>query len=108
MFIPRYGLQRVPWCAWASGSNKNPDWWRSYNRVKHERNAHFQEATLENAIDAMGALLVVMFLYYMKTLPLEPLAPGGVYLEKEIMLKLVPDSALLRLNPAYYYNTLIG
>lgn len=62
VFVPRYGLDFRPWSNWA-GAN-NPMWWRSYNLVKHQRDAHFQEATLKNALNALGALLVLTLHFY--------------------------------------------
>lgn len=46
------GLSFKPWLNWAS--DKNPTWWQSYNKVKHNRDAHFDEATLKNALNALG------------------------------------------------------
>jgi hypothetical protein len=34
-------------------------WWSSYNKVKHQRDAHFTLATLHNALNAMGGLDLV-------------------------------------------------
>lgn len=34
--LNRFGLSFTPWTNWAH--NANPDWWRAYNNVKHERN----------------------------------------------------------------------
>ena len=47
VFVSRYGLSFKPWLSWAETTN--PTWWRSYNNVKHERDAHFNEATQERA-----------------------------------------------------------
>lgn len=61
VYVPRYRLKFVPWASWAE--DKNPDWWGSYNRVKHERNRHFKEATLGNALNAIAALLTMNYAY---------------------------------------------
>jgi hypothetical protein len=53
-----YGLVRLPWQQWDRG--ENPNWWRSYNDVKHERHGHFASANLENALDAVAGLLVLV------------------------------------------------
>lgn len=34
------------------------DWWTAYNNVKHERHRNFNNATLKNVLDALGALLI--------------------------------------------------
>jgi hypothetical protein len=60
--IPRYGLERKPWQKWDEG--ENPPWWKSYNKVKHERHNYFGDANLENALDAVAGLLCLMIAYY--------------------------------------------
>ncbi len=57
--VPRFGLHFRPWERWAG--DENPLWWASYNNVKHERNVHFSEATLKNALNALGALQILTF-----------------------------------------------
>jgi len=58
ILVPRYGLVRLPWQPW--DHSRNPNWWRSYNDVKHERHGHFASANLENALDAMAGLFVLV------------------------------------------------
>jgi hypothetical protein len=100
-FVPRYGLSFKPWSNWAG--QQNPLWWRSYNNVKHERDAHFGEATLKNSLNALGALLILIYHYYsrkLSTVPGQPLSP------KDTMRELDPESTLLRLGEDYYYSHL--
>jgi hypothetical protein len=99
VFVPRYGLTLTPWDSWTSLDN--PLWWRSYNNVKHERDLHFQEATLKNALNALGGLLILTFLHYSYSL-----APaGGARLgPKDTTRELQPESTLLRLPEDYYYS----
>lgn len=96
--IPRYGLKFCPWDNWRDG--KNPDWWRSYNNVKHERNSYFHEATLKNTLNAMGALLIMNAHHYAQVLQ-----PGenNTHNFKMVMLHLDPESSLIKL-PAIYYH----
>jgi hypothetical protein len=54
VLIRRYDLVFKPWDAWSR--DQNPSWWRSYNNVKHERNAHYHEANLENCANAVGGM----------------------------------------------------
>ncbi len=54
--INRFGLTYKPWDNWNEAHN--PNWWRSYNNVKHQRNNHFHEANLQNTINSVGALLI--------------------------------------------------
>jgi len=99
VYIRRYGLAFTPWVNWTLQPDTNPDWWRAYNGVKHERNVHFQDATLKNALNALGALLVVTFHYYLKSIAQKPLA---VYPEQDLTAQLQPESSLLRLKDGYY------
>jgi hypothetical protein len=55
--IPRHGLALVPWSNWSEG--ENPIWWHAHNNVKHNRHTHFAEANLKNALNAVGALLLM-------------------------------------------------
>jgi hypothetical protein len=91
VFVPRYGLTLVPWKNWGDTPQTNPDWWMSYNRVKHARDAHFQEATL---------LVVIYELYRFSTPNLSdyPTPPA------EIAKQLDPESALLRLSDDHYFS----
>lgn len=62
MYLSRYGLEFRPWENW--NDDINPDWWLSHNKVKHERNQHFELANLQNALNAVGALLICVTYYY--------------------------------------------
>lgn len=102
VFVPRYGLSFKPWSNWAG--QQNPLWWRSYNKVKHERDAHFNQATLKNALNALGALLTVTYHYYARKLAVQP---GQMLAPKETTSQLEPKSTLLRLHEDYYYANLV-
>ena len=99
--IPRYGLKVEPWAAWKSGTN--PNWWRSYNDVKHERDQFFADATLENAVSAVAGLLVAAVQYYRLKL-----APPGQFQNKmqATTSYLSPESSLLFLNGDFYSKLL--
>lgn len=102
VFISRYGLSFKPWSNWSGDTN--PLWWRSYNNVKHERDTHFNEATLHNALNALGALLIITFHYYARTLAVPP---STVLTPKDTTQELQPESVLLRLDRSFYYDQLI-
>lgn len=68
-YIPRYGLAMEPFINWDNNSDKNPDWWRSYNNVKHSRNTAFKEANLKNAINSIGALALLNLYYHYFIMP---------------------------------------
>ena len=102
VFVPRYGLSFKPWDNWAGPHN--PDWWRSYNKVKHERDAHFPEATLKNALNALGALLILTYHHYGYSLA--PVA-GSRLSPRDTTQQLSPESSLIRLNDNLYYSHLL-
>ena len=64
ILIDRFSMRMKPWINWANHGSLNPDWWRSYNKVKHERNLNYPAANLKNTINAVGALLIVLIYYY--------------------------------------------
>lgn len=96
IFIERYGLSSQPWLNWAK--DMSPDWWKSYNNVKHQRDSYYPEANLKNAIDALGALLILLFYYY--SIPSVQNNPR--IQSDEVMGKLTPQSTLMRLDDIYY------
>jgi hypothetical protein len=54
----RYDIATVPWESWSSSGS--PTWWKKYNSIKHERDKHYREASLKNAIDSVAGLAVVV------------------------------------------------
>jgi len=64
--ISRGELSLTPWKDWSKGLN--PNWWRQYNNVKHERDKYFKEANLENTLDALGGLWVAIGYLYAEEL----------------------------------------
>ena len=61
---PRYGLTFTPWENWGIGENMPPAWWTSHNKVKHQRDTNFHEATLQNALNSIAALFLLLLIYY--------------------------------------------
>jgi hypothetical protein len=59
---PKHGLVFTPWREWQSGDN--PAWWITYNRVKHQRNTYYTDATLENALLSSSALCILLGYLY--------------------------------------------
>jgi len=102
--ITRYGLSFKPWENWQQSNNRNPLWWGSYNKVKHQRDTHFNKATLKNALNALGALLVLVYCYY--SYELAP-SNGKRLSPKDTMQKLEPESTLLKLPKGYYRGHLL-
>ena len=56
--IPRFGLKFEPWKEWDNKSDARPFWWTAYNDVKHQRGQKFENANLENVLNAMSALAI--------------------------------------------------
>ncbi len=61
--MKRYGLEFVPWQAWGQG-NTNPQWWKNYNNVKHNRNMKYKEANLEMCLQSLAGLCVLLAYLY--------------------------------------------
>jgi hypothetical protein len=107
--VPRYNLTLHPWENWGSG--RSPDWWTSYNKVKHHRSTHFEEATLAHALNAMAALLVMTTTYYGYKKTDIPAFPGTSLPLDRLMLELRPESQFMRLPEHVYaqpYVRLLG
>lgn len=51
-----------PWMNWAAG--ENPDWWKTYNDVKHDRTNNYSRGNLQQVLNASAGLMVVI-LYLM-------------------------------------------
>lgn len=81
VLIRRYNLDSDPWSSWATG--KNPAWWGSYNKVKHQRNVHFHEANLENCLNAIAGLFVVVLYCHKAEKSSDLLEPYPVLLGRE-------------------------
>ena len=56
--MPGHELDFQPWSAW--NSNVNPQWWKSYNQVKHQRDKFFRDANLGNLLESSAGLLVLL------------------------------------------------
>lgn len=96
VYIPRYGLTLTPWSNW--NEEKAPDWWRGYNQVKHERDTYFNQATLKNTLNSMGALLIMVLNYYSYVFIAKSGDPGI----KRAIREMEPGSNLLFLNDELY------
>ena len=100
ILIPRFGLTLTPWSNWRTG--KSPSWWKSYNKIKHERDSHFEEANLKNTLNSMAALLISVFNYYKLKFEHESRAEidAGV-----VLMKLNTQPNLMRFPEHYYSGT---
>jgi hypothetical protein len=103
VFVPRYGLDFVPWLNWADG--KSPIWWQGYNNVKHHRDEHFKDANLQHVLNSMGALLISVFYFYKLKFSI---GQSNLLKNKDVALKLMPEADFLRLNESYYFQHLVA
>lgn len=78
ILVRRYNLAFKPWDAWAHG--KNPDWWRSYNDVKHHRDEYFHKANLEHCANAISGLFVIVIYCHKAEKSTEVLEPYPILL----------------------------
>lgn len=60
--IPRFSLTLHPWDNWQR--DVNPNWWKAYNNVKHQRHEHFSDANLKNALNALSGLYILLLFMY--------------------------------------------
>ncbi|MBN1463175.1 MAG: hypothetical protein JXQ69_01120 [Paludibacteraceae bacterium] len=97
--IDRFGLSFKPWINWEG--TQNPDWWGSYNNVKHERNTHFNDANLQNTINAVGALLITVVYYYKYAFSKEKKQEVSF---KDTTYQLKPGASLMSINSKEYYH----
>ena len=100
VYIPRYSLAFVPWESWAK--DRNPNWWRSYNNVKHERNRYFSEATLKNALHALAALLAFNYLHCRLEITQAKPQYRYEYRRKSVTRFMEPQSTFLRFGVDFY------
>ena len=60
--VKMYDIELQPFKNWASESQsqyRSPDWWSSYNQVKHERLGNFKKANLKNVANALAGLYIL-------------------------------------------------
>ena|ERR1035437_1453020 len=102
VYVPRYSLEFVPWESWAK--DESPDWWQSYNKVKHERNRHFNKATLNNALHALAALLAINYVYCRLEITKTQPQYRYEYRGKNVTRYMEPVSTFLRFGRGFYDN----
>lgn len=89
--IKRYDIILEPWQSW--NINQTPTWWTAYNKVKHERDLHYEKANLENVLHTMAGLLI-----------------SNLYLYKDLAIKgnLCPWPELFQLEDRYEKGVSMG
>ena len=49
----------TPFSAWLPSGSINPDWFKAYNKVKHDRLANAKNANVWNVVNALGGLFIL-------------------------------------------------
>jgi hypothetical protein len=109
VYIPRFNLDFNPWSNWHIDTN--PNWWVSYNNVKHRRNKFFSEANLQNVLNSLGALLITTVYYYWfkSQSNINTLTKKQLNISKRNFIKhLTPQSNFIMLHKDYYPVYIIG
>jgi hypothetical protein len=70
--IPKYELGFTPFEEWKS--DITPKWWTANNKVKHQRHIHFNEANLENTLNAVAAMYLTN-IYFLRNDLTEEIQP---------------------------------
>lgn len=99
VFMDRFGMNVAPWDNW--GQSKSPEWWKSYNAVKHDRGDNFQEANLENTFRAVAGLFILL-IYRLRQIVVREVHPVPQILSTEDHLTsfvTVPRRRMFRLYP---------
>jgi len=104
ILISRYGLEYKPFENWII-NDENSDWWKSYNKVKHNRNSFYHQANLQNVANSVGALLLVNILYYEKLFSRNDNQESIGLLETTS--KLNPESSFIKIPSIHYYKYLL-
>lgn len=69
VYIDQYKQMTIyPLKPWEKAGGDLP-WWNAYGDMKHRRHLHFEKATLENVLHALGSLLVLESYLYQLAYP---------------------------------------
>jgi hypothetical protein len=101
IYIDRYNIELKPWEIFSS-LNLPPTWCTANNKVKHHRHTNFQDASLRNAMHAVGALHILIVYYYKVKFEIES---GNRVRFGEITGALQPEANLYSMNRGYYGRT---
>ena len=76
-----------------------PEWWTANNKIKHERHTDFHQATLENALSALSALLIANIYFadangWLK----DDLVPSKLLLPRKLIKAAKPGFSALKLK----------
>jgi hypothetical protein len=101
--IDRFEMTFKPWENW--NGDQNPVWWKSYNKVKHERHNFFKQANLQNTLNSIGGLLLAVIYYYKLAFSKESNSDISF---KHTTYQLRPESTFIRIDADYYFEAIVG
>lgn len=78
--------------------NETPTWWTANNKIKHERDKKFAMASLENALEAISALLLINIYFYLEV---ESKINGEIYPNPRL---LYPENMVTGVSPTSIGN----
>lgn len=70
--ITKFAMKVQPWLNWDPAVAQSPNWWKSYNNVKHQRDKSFSDANQESTLNAICGLLALLLYYFRKEGHLQP------------------------------------
>lgn len=85
--IPRFNLSFQPFDSWKLTPAETPKWWTANNKFKHQRHDFFEHASLENALNAISALLLCNIYLYHKEQRLKEIQPNPQLLIAEGLMR---------------------
>jgi hypothetical protein len=92
--LAKYNLSCDPFSYWKKG--KTPTWWTANNKIKHERDKKFKMASLENALEAISALLLTNIYFYLEV---KKKNGNGIFPNPKL---LSPEELITAISPATF------
>ena len=99
--LHKYELTIKPFEDWTNA--KCPNWWTSYNNVKHNLTTNYHQGNLRNCVSAIAGLFLISLEYYCHDLIVdEEGEKHEFYFPKEYLSLVLSEKKLLRLSNEFY------
>lgn len=59
VIVPAYELSIKPFDDWNNSNINSPQWWKDYNKIKHQRSNSLEAANLKNMISSLAGLFLL-------------------------------------------------
>ena len=102
VYASRYGMEFKPWVSWKK--KNNPNWWKAYNNVKHQRDIHYKDANLKNTLNSVAALFVITCYYYL--IDIKGIADVTQF--PYVFLELKNNSEIFEMNTNYHTKYIVA